>query len=121
LSSSDDRVVHFPTPEAPVNPITLVPKAEVRFCSHDVIQLDEHQRQVTCAQCAAVLDPFEFLRTNAHVIQRAWAANDEMRRMTADITARVAALKKEETRLRAMVKRLQEKTAPIVIRKGGPL
>jgi hypothetical protein len=99
----------------PDNPLQL---AERRpgWCGHDAVILDEHTRTLQCAntKCGAALDPFDFLRSSAHVVQRAWAAHREAMRQANEVAARVTVLKKEEERLRAMVKRLQEKTGAVL-------
>lgn len=47
--------------------------------------------------------------SNAHTIQRAWSAYRQAMTQANEVAERVSVLKKEEQRLRAMVKRLQEK------------
>lgn len=72
----NDNVQRFPGATAlPDNPMELAPRRP-GWCNHNAVTLDEHTRTVTCAdpKCGAVLDPFNFLASNAHTIQRAWSA-----------------------------------------------
>ncbi|HKX42710.1 MAG TPA: hypothetical protein VJO99_16255, partial [Burkholderiaceae bacterium] len=74
----------------------------------------------TCAntRCGATLDAFEFLRTNAHTIERAWLNYRQVSRQASEIAERVHVLKKEEARLRAMIKRLQDKSGAVLAVRG---
>lgn len=105
----------------PENPLGIAPR-QPGFCSHEAVLLDEHTRTVRCANlnCGATLDAFSFLLGNARVIERAWLSHREVSRIAKEIAERVHLLKKEEQRLRAMVKRLQERTGA-VLNVRGPL
>lgn len=115
---SDQNIVSFPgvPQEIPEQTITLE-KRPFNFCQHAKISLESHQRLVNCVQCGAVLDPFEYLETNAVVLQRAWSDHASVKRTLTDMKDRVAALKKEEQRLKASVRRLKEKQ-PIIDTRG---
>ena len=112
LTEMDDNVRQFggATALLPDNPLAITPR-RVGWCRHDAVTLDEHTRTVTCAnpQCGAVLDPFDFLVSNGNTIQRAWSAYKHTMQQVHEIAERLSILKKEEKRLRAMVKRLHEK------------
>lgn len=101
----------------PENPVQLAPPRK-GFCSHDAIVLDEHHRSVICAdpQCGAVLDPFNFLLHNAFLISRAWQRHREVMRTVSEMVERVDTLKREEKRLRQMVKRLHSKVPVVNVR-----
>lgn len=115
---SDQNIVSFPgvPQELPEQTITLE-KQPFNICQHTKISLDSHQRLVNCVRCGAVLDPFEYLAKNAVVLQRAWADHASVKRSLADMNDRVAALKKEEQRLKASVRRLKEKQ-PVIDTRG---
>lgn len=111
-----DNVATFPgSPDLPENNMQLAPRLP-GWCNHDSVVLDEHTRTMKCAdvKCGATLDPFDYLRSNAHSIARAWNAHREVMRQANEVAERVSVLKKEEQRLRAMVKRLQEKSGAVV-------
>ena len=110
-----DNVTAFPGIELPENPMQLVPRPP-GYCDHSAIVIDEHNRVVTCAdsKCGATLDPFNFLCSNATTLQRAWSNYAYVTRQVAEVTERVHALKKEEQRMRGMVKRLQEKAGSVI-------
>lgn len=120
----NDNVKPFPgSPDLPENNLQIEPRRPSGWCSHEAVVLDEHTRTVHCANttCGATLDPFGFLLTNAHLIQRAWDRHREVARQASEIAERVSVLKKEEQRLRAMIKRLQDKTGAVVtVRDQGP-
>lgn len=78
--------------------------------------LDEHDRSVTCRECGAVLDPFDFLVSNAKVISRAWTSHRCVMAQVKQREETVEALRKEEKRLRALVKRLQQKVPSVSLR-----
>jgi len=112
----NDNVTPFPGgAELPENPLQLAPHRS-GWCSHPAIVLDHHTRSVHCAdlKCGAVLDPFNYLLNNANTLQRAWSNYREASRQASEAAERVSVLKKEEQRLRAMVKRLQEKSGAVV-------
>lgn len=112
----NDNVTRFPGgSDLPDNPLKIADR-HPGWCDHTSIVIDRHTRSVQCANtaCGAVLDPFGYLLSNAMTIQHAWAKHREVTRQATEIAERVSALKKEEQRLRAMVKRLQEKTGAVV-------
>jgi len=110
-----DNVKAFPGAcDLPENPLKIAQRRP-GFCRHDAVIIDEHTRTVLCAdpKCGATLDAFDFIKTNAHTIQRAWESYRYAAAQSVEIAERVSVLKKEEQRLRAMVKRLQEKTGAV--------
>ena len=116
-----DNVTAFPgAADLPENPMQMAPR-HPGWCSHDAVILDEHTRTIQCAdpKCGAVLDPFSFLKQQAHTISSAWSAHSQAMRQANEVAERVTALKREEQRLRAMVKRLQEKTGAVIVARPG--
>ena len=119
--SPDDNVTAFPgASELPENPMQIAP-ARPGYCDHAAVTLDPHTRTVQCANvaCGAVLDPFHFLHANARTIATAWQNYRAVSNQAREIAERVHVLKKEEARLRAMIKRLQEKSGAVVNVRGG--
>jgi hypothetical protein len=90
----------------PENPLQPAPRRD-GFCDHDALIVDAHERTVRCAnpKCGATIDPFGYLLHNARRIQQAWDMHKQVMRQVNEVNERVHALKKEEQRLRAMVKR----------------
>lgn len=116
-----DNVTAFPgAADLPENPMQMAPR-QPGWCRHDAVILDEHTRTIQCAdpKCGAALDPFNFLKQQAHTISGAWSAHGQVMRQANEVAARVTVLKREEQRLRAMVKRLQEKTGAVVVARPG--
>ena len=113
---SDDVVKPFPG--LPANPLQVEPLHDHSVCSHDAIRIDRLERRVTCAKCARVLDPFNYLETNARTIQMAWEHHRQVTNQVREIGERIHAMKKEEARLRAKLKRLQDKDGAITIMRG---
>lgn len=115
-----DNITPFPgSAEMPENLLQLAPR-HPGWCDHATLMIDGHLRTIACAdpKCGAALDPFDYLHKNAQHLQRAW---DNYRHASREATAaaeRVSVLKKEEQRLRAMVKRLQEKSGAVVSVRG---
>lgn len=116
---SDDKVI-CAFRELPENLTTVEPRrpSEPYFCEHPAIRLNEHDRTVHCAKCGAALDPFNFLLKEAKTIQRAWENHSHATKAVSELNERVDVLKKEEKRLRAQVKRLQEKSGEVVQVRG---
>lgn len=117
---SDDNITALPGAAGlPDNPLAMAPRPP-HWCSHAAVIVDQHSRSIRCAdtRCGAALDAFDFLLTNAQLIERAWMNHREVSRQAREVTERVHALKKEEQRLRAMIKRLQEKTGAVVAVRG---
>lgn len=111
-----DNVTAFPgTKDLPENLLQVAP-VPFTYCRQDAIILDAHSRSVQCAdpKCGATLDPFGYLLSNAQTISRAWSNHKHVTHQVNELVGRVEALKKEEQRLRAMIKRLQEKSGAVV-------
>lgn len=114
---TDNKVIQaFPAAELPENLMTIEarPAGVPFYCNHDAVTLNEHDRVVNCARCGATLDPFAFLMQNARTIQMAWSNHKEASRKVSELNDRIAILAKEEKRLRAQVKRLQDKTGGVL-------
>lgn len=119
---SDEKVVHaFPSSELPENLLSIEPRpAGVPYlCRHESVRLNEHDRVVNCAQCGATLDPFDFLRSNARTIQMAWSNHREASARVTELNERISLLAREEKRLRAQVKRLQDKSGGVLNLRAG--
>lgn len=115
---ADDNVVRaFPAAELPENLLAIEPRPTgvPYFCNHEAVTLNEHDRVVNCTKCGATLEPFNFLVSNAKTIQMAWFNYRDAQRKVSELNDRIAILKKEESRLRSQVKRLQEKTSSSVL------
>lgn len=114
---SDDKVVQLPgTQPLPDNPLSIVdssPNTSARMCSHlGGAELDVHTRTVTCTECGRVVDAFDYLLRQATVIQRAWTLHKQVTARVHEVSARVAALDKEEKRLKGRIQRAREKAQP---------
>jgi hypothetical protein len=114
---TDNKVVHaFPAAELPDNLLAIEPRPAgvPYFCQHDAVTLNEHDRMVNCAKCGATLEPFNFLQSNARTIQMAWINYREAQRKVAELNESIAILTKEQKRLRAQVKRQQDKSGAVL-------
>lgn len=90
------------------------------YCQHPRILADEHTRTVNCLACNATLDPFFFVLQQAQLISRAWENHAHCVRQANELQDRIHALKKEEQRLKAMLKRLQDKLPTFTVRNHEP-
>lgn len=115
--SDNKNVRAFPVSDMPENLMQIAPRnpALPYHCGHEAIRLDPHERSVACARCGANLDPFQFLLNNAMTIQRAWQQHAEAKLKVSELYDRIELLGKEEKRLRATVRRLQDKAAGDVL------
>ena len=116
-----NNVTTFPGgADLPENPMKMAERPP-GWCRHDAVILDDHMRSIQCAdpKCGAVLDSFTFLRKQAHTISAAWAAHRRVMQQANEVADRVTVLKREEQRLRAMVKRLQDKTGAVIVARPG--
>ena len=121
---SDDNVIQaFKPAELPAQTLSIdkPPAGKPLHCVHDALRIDPHERAVACAKCGQALDPFDFLLSNAAVLQRAWQDHAYVKRELGDVQDRVTALKKEEKRLRAQIKRLGDKITIVDVRGKPPL
>lgn len=117
----NDKVVQA-FPGLPENPLQIEKVTRTPFyCQHEAIRINSHERTVHCATCNAALDPFDFLLNSAATLRRAWENHKSASTMVAELNDRVMFLKKEEKRLRAQVKRLQDKTGEVVQYRGEVL
>lgn len=118
---SENKVIRaFPSSELPENLLTIEPISPgmTYFCAHEKISLNAHERSVNCAKCGAALDAFNFLLSNAKTLQMAWQNHRTASLKVGELQDRIAVLSKEEKRLRAQVKRLQEKTGSVLEVRG---
>jgi hypothetical protein len=116
---SDDNIIRA-FPELPDNPVAIAPRPAgvPHYCQHEAIRVDPHERVVSCAACAQVLDPFDYLHGEALAIRRGWQRHREVMANVRELVDRVDALKREEKRLKAAIKRLGEKAGPVVTVRG---
>lgn len=105
--------------DLPQCPMEVTPPP-LNFCNHPAVQLDDHSRTMECAKCGAVLDPFDFLRSNAMTLQRAWRDHKYVKGQLEELNTRVDALKKEERRIKARIARLKTRDASVVLVRGEP-
>ncbi len=120
---SDKVVQAFPGVVDIDNPLQLEkkPPGGPTFCYHHAVRINVHDRTIHCADCGKAHDPFDFVATQAVTIERAWQSHAQAKKMTEELNERVTFLKKEEDRLRAMVKRLKAKTDDVVMVRGKAL
>lgn len=110
-----DNITEFPKSDLPDNPMRVTDR-RWNYCQHERIVIDGHDRTVQCAdpKCGATLNAFDYLLHNAEQISAAWGIHDRVKAEAREVAERVSKLKKEEKRLRAMIKRLQEKSESVV-------
>lgn len=109
MTDRDDNVRVLPVAgDLPPCPMTVTPQP-FGYCKHESLLVDEHQREIRCAKCHAVLDPFNYLRNNAREIQGAWRDYKHVRTRIDELNVSVDKLRAEEKRLKAAVRRLQSK------------
>ena len=105
-------------PECPMELISSHNK-QLYHCDHASLIIDVHERSIRCAKCGASLDPFDYLAGTGQQIQRAWADYKSVRSRIQDFNESIARLQREEKRLKALVKRLQDKSATKLDVRGG--
>lgn len=112
-----EKIVQLPGTEAlPENLLESKDKDPYSLCQHGRITLDEHQRTVNCRDCGRVLDPFNFLQYQAHLLQRAWRNHDMAKAKVSELNTRIEALTKELKSLQGKVARAKEKVPTIDVR-----
>lgn len=115
----DSNVIRaFKAPELPEQTFSIAtpPAGKPHYCKHGSLHLDPHERIMTCAQCGQVLDPFDFMLTNALTINRAWQDHTQVRRELGDLQERISDLKKDEKRIKAQIKRHADKIVAVDVR-----
>lgn len=112
--TDDTNVTRF-SGQAELPPCPMEIKRRDNFCNHPAIRLDDHSRTMECTTCGAALDPYDFLRSNAALLQNAWQSHtivtDDLKRLR----ERVAQLKKEEVRLKGRIGTLKKKLESDVV------
>jgi hypothetical protein len=116
----NDKVVSFPGAE-PL-PENLIQRQDdlrrrMHYCTHGRITLDAHNRLVTCAECGATLDPFQFLLQQADLLQRAWANHRMAAAKVDELNTSIGNLQAEEKRLKGRIRRAKE-TQPVIDTRG---
>lgn len=117
--SEDNVISAFAGRELPPCPMTVTNSTNNLICNHPSLLIDTHDRSIRCAKCNAVLDAFNYLATNGASIQRAWAEARFVRSEIEKLNESVDRLKREEKRLKALVRRLQDKSASRLDVRGG--
>ena len=105
-------------PECPMELVSSRSKA-IYHCEHASLIIDAHERSIRCAKCDAALDPFNYLASTAQHIQCAWRDYKSVRSRISDFNESITRLQREEKRLKALVKRLQDKSATRVEVRGN--
>ncbi len=114
MTDDRDNVRSLPTAGAlPENPIEIE-QQPFSCCRHESILIDSHLRTIECKKCGASLDAFDYLLNDATNIQRAWQYHREVMARVDRLNESVTKLVREEKRLKASVRRLQEKAATAV-------
>jgi len=109
-------VIHaFPSRDVPEPPVKLEPEYYSNHCYHMSIVLHEHERQVVCSQCGAVLDPFDYLRGQAVAIRRGWQRYKDAAAREREIRENLTQLEREQKRLQSQIRRLRGKSAPLAL------
>ena len=97
-------------PECPMELVSSRGKT-IYHCDHASLIIDTHERSIRCAKCDDALDPFNYIAATAQHIQCAWRDYKSVRSRISDFNESIARLQREEKRLKALVKRLQDKSA----------
>lgn len=119
---SDENVLR-PFKSADLPEQTLIvekpPAGKKMYCQHVGLRIDPHERSIACSECGQVLDPFEFLLTNAVTVNRAWQDHAYVKRELGEMQERISVLKKEEKRLKSQIGRHKDKIVSVDVR-GKP-
>lgn len=83
-------------------------KEPLRYCSHRRVQVDEHQRELTCQECEAVLDPFEFILSVAREERMHFWNKKEVQDSIKQLSEERERLQKDVNNLKSQKKRLAE-------------
>lgn len=115
---NDNVIQAFKPAELPEQTITIdkQPQGKPMYCQHEALRIDAHERTVACSHCGQVLDPFNFLLTNAATLQRAWQDHGFVKRSLSEMQDRITELKKEEKRIKAQIKRSADKITVVDVR-----
>lgn len=117
--SDDNKITQLHKADAlPECPIRVHSTSPVYHCGHNALVIDSHERSIRCAKCDAVLDPFDYLASCGRNIQLAWRDYKYMRDEIRKLNESVGRLKREERRLKASIKRQQQKTTVLDVRDG---
>lgn len=102
---SEDKIIHaFPSRDLPECPVTI--ERRTGFCLHPEISLVEHDRQVTCAECGATLDAFDYLMKEAVAIRSGWEKYRHVTTMVNEKLQKIAELEKQRKRLQGQIRTL---------------
>ncbi|MBK5072552.1 hypothetical protein I2492_05955 [Budviciaceae bacterium CWB-B4] len=88
--------------------VSKAKKGEV-YCHHELIEINEHQRSVTCRRCKAVVDPFDWINSVAKKEANiAWELTS-LRREIKSHREGLEKLKREETNCKARIRTAKAK------------
>lgn len=94
--------------EPPELKIAVVENHE-RYCEHGFIKVFPHHRVVSCAECGAILDPFDYLllvgKLEIHKLSNVKYYKKEVERLVEQIEI----LKEEKSRLKSAINNLKKK------------
>jgi hypothetical protein len=103
---TNDKIIRaFPSKEVPDCPVSFDDRHH-SFCEHPAINLNTHDRLITCSKCGATLDPFAYLVSEAIAIRRGWDRYRQVQHMIAERQQQLADLDREKKRLQGQVRRL---------------
>lgn len=101
-----DKIIRaFPSKEVPDCPVSFDERHHA-YCQHPAINLNTHDRLITCAKCGATLDPFAYLVAEAKAIRCGWDSYRQVQHMITERRQQLADLDREKKRLQGQVRRL---------------
>ena len=84
-------------------------RSKKMFCVHKRTNLSETTRQLTCADCGSVIEPFDWINDRLKSDDRWWDEREALKREVADLRKKVDSLKKEERNAKNRIKRAKQK------------
>lgn len=105
---SDEKIIRaFPAKELPECPVAFEERRHAfSYCQHPLININTHDRLITCAKCGATLDPFDYVAAEARAIRRGWDDYRQIQALLSERRQQIADLDRERKRLQGQVRRL---------------
>jgi hypothetical protein len=89
-----------------VRSIRHSPSAPRQYCKHHAITVDVHNRAITCRDCGATVDPFDYLNSWAEKEERSVTAIVGLRKEAEGLKAEIDILKRERAAEKSKLDRI---------------
>ena len=112
MSDTENTVVPFRVAKSLLESHVKKPvPPKSQYCRHRHSEMDSLERTVTCTDCGATLDPFDWMERTLDENARYWREQSELKKEIGSLHKKVEELKDEEKRVKARLRNARDALA----------